>query len=158
MSIKQKDAVVNAVTSVLGSLPAGAVVLDKDQKAHVREIVAAGILSGEVAYSKPLDEAEVKKYVVGLVDNHLRKAKELNGNKAYAPAKEGTKRDPQLRELEKLLKSGQFAEGTAECQQVKTAIDNRKQELKAAQSSKKVPKVEDIDLTTLPQEVQDILH
>lgn len=87
----QKDAVVNAVKEVLGNnflLGSNAKEhLSSEQLAEVKNIVANAIINGDVAFSKTdADEKSIRRYTAGLVDNHLRKAKELNGGQKYVPA------------------------------------------------------------------------
>jgi hypothetical protein len=87
--IGQKDAVINAVASILGDRYEAGInareLLSADEVTAVKNTVANGILSGSVSYSKDIsDEKAVRRYVAGLVDNHLRKAKELNGGMKYS--------------------------------------------------------------------------
>lgn len=87
----QKDAVINAVASVLGDRYEAGInareILSSDELAEVKNIVANGVLDGSVSFSKDSsDEKAVRRYVAGLVDNHLRKAKELNGGVKYSAA------------------------------------------------------------------------
>ena len=87
--IGQKDAVINAVASILGDRYEAGInareLLSADEITSVKNTVANAILSGSVSYSKDTsDEKAVRRYVAGLVDNHLRKAKELNGGVKYS--------------------------------------------------------------------------
>src|SRR5581483_1324086 len=86
--ISQKSAVIAAVTQVLGSAYDANVsardLLSAEQLTEVKNIVSNGILAGRVAFSKAnAGEKEIRRYVAGLVDNHLRKARELNGGNKY---------------------------------------------------------------------------
>jgi len=162
MSTKQVQAVINAVTTVLGSefTPSTTNVLNvitKEQKAEIREIVFNGILNGEVVFNKDLsDEAEIKRYVNGMVDNHLRKSKILNGGNTYKPSGNGAKRDPQLRELGKLLKT--FEPGTEMYANVEQSISNRTTQLHAEKSQQQVANVRaSIDTSVLPENLASML-
>ena len=162
MSTKQVQAVINAVTTVLGSefTPSSTNVLNvitKEQKAEVRENVFNGILSGDVVYNGDTsDETAVKRYVNGMVDNHLRKSKILNGGSTYKPSGNGTKRDPQLRELGKLLKT--FEPGTEMYANVEQSISTRTTQLHTEKSQQQVANVRaSIDTSVLPDNLASML-
>lgn len=140
-AISQKQAVVNAVAQVLGSAFVSgqtnvSQTLSADQKTQVRSLVASGISSGAVTYGKDrFDVKAVAKYTAGLVENHLRKAKELNGGTAYAPTKprgpRGTKavseKDSQLVALITLQK--EYTPGSDDFNALANAILKRRNEL-----------------------------
>ena len=160
--IGQKQAVVNAVAEVLGStFVSGSTVareiLTSEQLSSIRETVFSGVMSGSVAFGKSLsDEKLVRRYINGMIDNHLRKASELNGSTKYvaSSAARGS-RDPQLATLRKLLKT--FEEGSEQYSQVLTAIESREaaltSEKAAARSAKRSA---NIDISTLPAELQSM--
>ena len=165
MTIKQKDAVVNAVAEVLGNdfVPFDTVVhkvITADQKQAVREIVLAGILDGGVAYTKDItDEPTVKKYVSGLVNNHFRKAKDLNGGKTYTPTGTGSVRDEQLRELNKLLSTGNYETGSDKYASIQGAIASRKAELAAAKAAKQAATASaKVNMGVIPNHIIDLLQ
>lgn len=158
--IGQKQAVVNAVAEVLGSsFVSGTTVardlLTAEQLSSVRESVFSGIMAGSVAFSKPLaDSAAVRRYVNGMIDNHLRKASELNGSTKYvASGSPRGSRDPQLSTLRKLLKT--YEEGSEQYAEVLSAISAREatlaSEKAAARSAKRAGNV---DISSLPAELQ----
>lgn len=104
--IGQKDAVINAVTSILGDRFRAGInarnILSADEIVAVKNTVANNILNGSVSYSKDAsDEKAVRRYVAGLVDNHLRKALELNGGVKYSAA---TTRGPRANKATKATK------------------------------------------------------
>lgn len=110
--MKQNDAVFGAVCSVLGADGFdSAVVLSKDQNNQVVEMVTEGIINGEVDFSDGAREKYntrplVRKYVVGMVNNHLRKDKRLNGDTVYVAKNPGSRTgsgDPVLKSLKSLL-------------------------------------------------------
>lgn len=157
MPISQKDSVINATKEVLGSLPNVPVkeVLTKDQLIQIRSKVTDGIIKGEVVYSKDISNKEdVLKYVRGMVDNHLRKAKELNGgvklDKTEAKPKKvkvDSKEDPQLKEMKKLAES---LKDPVKVTMVNEAIKERESQLRAKTSSKRVSPAK-IEETIIPE-------
>jgi len=163
MSTKQVQAVINAVTAVLGDqfIPNSTSVLSsitKEQKEEIREAVLNGVFSGEVVYNgSTVDAAAVKRYVNGMVDNHLRKSKILNGGSTYKPSGKGSKRDPQLRELSKLLKT--FEPGSDNYANVQTSISTRNSQLLAEKNQKSVANVRaSIDTSVLPDNLAAMLQ
>jgi hypothetical protein len=89
--ISQKDAVINSVTSILGDRYEAGInvreLLSAEEITAVKNSVTEAILNGSVSYSKDIsDDKVVRRYVSGLVENHFRKAKELNGGVKYSAA------------------------------------------------------------------------
>lgn len=89
----QSTSVVNAVFKVLNiESSAAAIELTKEQFAQVCDIVSESIWSGNTFMSERAREKyntlELirKKYAGGLVNNHLRKHKALNGGIQHVPA------------------------------------------------------------------------
>jgi len=161
--MKQKDAVVNAITEVLGDkfvqkTTVVADVITKEEKQQVRDHVFNAIMAGDVTYKKDTSNTDaVRRYVNGMVDNHIRKAKELNGGKTYKPATTGTKRDEQLKNLNRLLKSGQYEEGTEEYNLIVDHIKQRTKEIEQKRSGKKTSTISQIDTSVLPQHLADMV-
>jgi len=167
MSISQKDAVVNEVKSILGSsfdpsTPARDQ-LNDDHLQIIKSNVVSGIINGSVEFKKETsDEKEIARYVSGMVSNHLRKAKELNGGTQYTAQSSGRgSRDPQISELNKLLKT--YSEGTDEFNQIVSAIESRKAEFTAERteqnkSKKKAKELSSIDMDVLPEGLKELAH
>ena len=165
MSMTQKEAVVNQVKSVLGStfnegIPAKDQLTD-DQLKTIKSNITFGILNGTIDFKKDTkDENEISRYVSGMVSNHLRKAKELNGGDTYIPQSTGRgSRDPQISELNKLLKT--YDEDSTEYSQIMTAIEARKNELaseraSAAKERRKVKELDSIDMSALPEGLKNL--
>ena len=89
MIISQKNAVIDTVKNILKSDydPSKPVkdILTKEQVGEIKDAILNGILKGEIAYNKDINQVDViKKYVSGMVSNHFRKAKELNGGTKYS--------------------------------------------------------------------------
>lgn len=167
-TLGQKEAVVNAVESVLGSgFTKGETVVKNvvtaDQLAQVRQQVFDGIKNGSISYNgDTTNDQALRRYVNGMIQNHFRKAKELNGGNKYVPTSTGTsRRDPQLSNLKKLLKT--YEEGSDEHQKILDAISNREEELaeerKAAAEQRKQQKIIDsIDTSALPEELSSVVE
>jgi|ERR1051325_62568 hypothetical protein len=84
----QKKAVVDAVQVLLPNFnlykDIALVMLTKDQLEDIKRNIGLRIISGDVEYSKDrTNNAEVMAYARSMVMNHLKKAKELNGNAVY---------------------------------------------------------------------------
>lgn len=152
--ISQKDAVVLSVKKVLGSSysPSSPVKLSREQMMIVRDDIVSKIMSGGVSYGKPLNKNEVDKYVVSLIANHLKKAKELNGNVVYKTSKQVSsktfKGDDKIKALSLLLsKTSSEDEKNA----ISKEIESRKEEMLILDNinTKKVNNSEiyDIDVT-----------
>ena len=160
-TIGQKQAVVNAVETVLGDSFTSTVtkvkeILTSEQLSEIRSIVLDGILNGHVVYSKPTTDADAaRRYVNGMVDNHLRKSKELNGGDTYKPTKSGAKRDTALLNLNRLLTT--YTEGTEEYVEVQDAITSRQRELKTIKSHKKVNK-NAVNTDIIPAELASLIE
>lgn len=165
--ISQKQAVVNAVAGILGgSFTVGQTnvkgLLNTDQLTEVRENIFNGILNGEILFNKDTSDSKVlSRYVNGMIDNHFRKAKELNGGLKYTPANPGKgRRDPQLSALRKLIK--QYSEGSDEFVKVSGAIVTRETELTEerktiATARKRENVLNSIDTSVLPEDLQETL-
>lgn len=163
--ISQKTAVVNEVKAILGSnfdssLPAKDQ-LSSDQLEVIKANIFNGIVNGSISFNKDTsDSKEVSRYVSGMISNHFRKSKELNGGNTYTPQSTGRgSRDPQLSELSKLL--GTYTEGSDEFKQILSAIESRKQELAAekavvAAEKKRQKELASIDTDALPDSVKGL--
>lgn len=156
--MKQNDAVFQAVCQVLGADGFdGAVELGENERKEVVTIVTAGILSGHVdfsaeARSKYDTESKVRTYVVGMVSNHLRKDKRMNGGVKYETRNPGSRAgsgDDTLRAL-KALRSTLTSD--SDIAQIDEAINARMQELQAA----KAKKIE-INVEALPAEFRHLV-
>lgn len=164
MAKKQKEAVVEAVITALGSnFVAGETVVGdidaselKEYKKEARQIVFDGVLSGDINYTKDLtDEKTIRKYANNVVDNYIRRAKELNAGQSYKPSKEGTKRDLKLKALSALISTGKVVEGTEDYNSVISSIASRKEEIVQERGSKSVKRTE-INMDSLPPHLQEL--
>jgi hypothetical protein len=132
--MKQSDAVVAAVTTVMGQQES----YDwSEVKPHLNEIMAIlteGFMSGNIQLS---DENKrnpewLRKYVPGLVNNHVRKDKRLNGGTEYIAKNPGSRQgagDAQLKALRSLLASGAVT-SPEDIAEIEAAISKRQDELK----------------------------
>jgi len=157
-SIKQVDAVVGAVKSVLGdAYQVGVKVeLTKEQRAEVIAIVQAGLENGTVQFSpeaKAKHEAAgtVRTYTSGLVTNWLNKSPELNGGTKYEAKAPGSRSNPELKQAH-ALKAYMASLG-----QDTTAVDAHIAKLEAEAEAKKAPKTKELDVSALPPELQALV-
>jgi hypothetical protein len=147
--LKQKDAVYNAVKSVITFEDGDKVELTKEQKYTVVAILVEGFNAGDIELGSP--QENIKKYSDGLLNNWLRKDKRMNGGDKYVAKNPGSRAgaaDPMIKNL-RLLKqrAGLTPEDMA---QVEAAIEARLAEIK--------PKKETvIDASVLPAELQDLV-
>lgn len=144
----QRTATVNTILSVLedrgvsyelnGPTRISDVLNDSD-KAKVRELLFTAFRSGSIEYkdsfqSKVDDDSELKKYISGLVNNWIRKAKEFNSGQTYKAKNPGSRagsQDPEVKEMRKLLSVTTDPQSRTMIEQ---AISERIAELKAEQN------------------------
>jgi hypothetical protein len=119
--MNQRKATVAAIVSVLadrgvayefdGPVSAADMMTSADKEKTV-DIICKGFMSGEVEMSDEgktkyfTQPAELRKYVVGLVNNWLRKATELNGGQKYQVKNPGSRKgssNETVRALRQLL-------------------------------------------------------
>jgi hypothetical protein len=76
------------------------IALSGSQLEQIKNSIAVAISLGTVSYSKnPLNKTEVVAYARSMVMNHMKKARELNGNQVYGKTKsavESKKKDDKL--------------------------------------------------------------
>jgi len=154
--VSQKQAVIDATKRVMGSTYDSATavtdVLTKDEVNEIKKLVFDGIATGNVIYNKEFSEVETKKYVSGMVSNHFRKAKELNGGSSYKPTiSRKVKSDDTLTTLNIML--NKCVDGTDEHAKVVEAINTRKGEIAAAKNKNTY----DIDVTVLPDDLKAVI-
>lgn len=115
----------------------GDVLTDAD-KTSIREQLFIDFREGEISYKSEFqasidDDAALKKYISGLLNNWIRKAKEFNCGNAYVAKNPGSRAhasDERMRELKKLLAELTAAGDTDAIAEVKEAIEFRKTEIK----------------------------
>ena len=94
----QKKAVVDQVVAVLGSsfVPYTTNALDvltDSQLEFIKQAIVCGLINGTIDYGKDRNDGkEVNKYGRSMVMNHLKKAKELNGNVVQSKAEGSAQR------------------------------------------------------------------
>jgi hypothetical protein len=136
----QKDAVVKSVMSVVEEYTLNqesplSEVITKDQKDRVKAILFNGFRNGDIelsteAAAKYRADAELKKYVSGLLDNWIRKYPGFNAGQSYVTKNPGSRSgsgDAQVKALKALLKTVTDNEVRA---QVEQAINDRLAEIK----------------------------
>ncbi len=140
--LTQKEGVYNAIASLKSFDDGDEVVLSKDEKATVVEMVCASFEANEVALSDnaraKFDTPEkLRSYTSGMVNNWLRKDTRLNGGSKYVTKNPGSRAgsgDSVIKNL-KLLKS--TISDDAKIAEIDSAIEARKTEI-AAEKAKDV--------------------
>lgn len=153
--LSQKEAVYNAVTSVLSenniSVSEGtdvSTMMTRELRSQVNQVLFEGFRSGSVELDREYSDSDLKAYVSGLQSNWLRKDKRLNGGAKYSAKNPGSRigsSDPQLKAMRALLTTLSSESDRAE---VQSAIDTRVSEIQAS----KVKKVT-IDTESLPADL-----
>lgn len=144
--MKQSDAVVAAVKSVIPDQESYSWDQVKPHLPEIKMVLMQGFLSGEIdlADSNNRNVAWLSTYIPGLVNNHVRKDKRLNGGTEYVAKNPGSRggvgsSDPQLKAMRGLLASGAVTD-PSDIAEIEAAIRARQAELQ--------PKV---DLSALPE-------
>lgn len=150
--LTQKDAVYNAVTSVLsenGIIVAEgtdvSTLMTRELRAQVNQVLFESFRSGTIELDREFSDIDLKGYVSGLQSNWLRKDKRLNGGAKYSAKNPGSRvgaSDPSLKAMRALLTTLSTESDKAE---VQSAIDTRVSEIQAS----KIKKVS-IDTSVLP--------
>ena len=166
--MNQKEATVNAVINTLearsieyvlnGPTPVSEVLTDSD-KSTIRATLFEQFRNGDISYkpsfqSKVDDDAELKKYISGLLNNWIRKAKEFNSGNAYVAKNPGSRAhssDEQLKELKKLFTQVQAAGDQDAMDTVQEAIEQRKAEIKPKATAKP------INVDALPEHLKSLV-
>ena len=142
MKIKQKDAVYQAITSVLAEegvhfedgMNVGSD-MTKERRSTVSNILVAGFQGGTIELDKVYEtESALRSYVSGLISNWIRKDTRLNGNTKYVAKNPGSRfgaSDDQLKALRALL--SQTTDET-ERTEIQGYIDARLTELKKSKA------------------------
>lgn len=156
----QKDAVIKAIMSVVEGYTINgdtllSDVITKEEKDTVKTILFNGFRNGNIEFSvdavaKYRADAELKKYVTGLLDNWIRKYPGFNAGQSYVTKNPGSRSgsgDAKIKALKALLKTVTDNEVKA---QVEQAINERLAELKPE------AKVE-IDVNALPEHLRHLV-
>lgn len=90
-TMTQGEAVFQAVCATIGEIE-GKVTLNAEQKKQVHALVLTAFLSGQTVHSnKSITEAELNKYIPGLVNNWLRKDTRLTAGAKYETKRPGSR-------------------------------------------------------------------
>jgi len=153
--ITQKEAVFNAVTSVLNEnnvqVSDGTdinTLMNKELRSQVNAILFEGFRNETIELDRSFDDSALKGYVSGLQSNWLRKDKRLNGGTKYSAKNPGSRvgsSDPSLKAMRTLLSTLTTDADKAE---VQAAIDNRISEIQASKI-----KTVSIDASMLPADL-----
>lgn len=151
--MKQNDAVVQAVMNITGheAYSETPCALTSEQKAQVRAILFEGFKAQKIVLS-PEKSAEgeqaIWEYIPGLISNHMKKDKRLNGNVKFEAKNPGSRAgagDAQLKSLRALFSTLKTDSDKAE---VQGYIDARQAELNATKVTATV------DFSALPADLQ----
>ena len=166
--MNQKQAVVSTILSTLeerdvtyemgGETVLSDVLTDAD-KTTIKTTLFTMFRDNEVIYkpefqAKVDNDAELKKYVSGLLNNWVRKNKEFNAGKAYVAKNPGSRahtQDAQLKALTAL--SGTVEQGSDDFNEIATAIVARK----AAITAEKIKTVT-INVDALPDSLKHLVN
>lgn len=160
MSKTQSEATINAVIALAQDQGYQATphetdyktVITKADQTIVVNMITAGLLAGDITMAEKSkakfagDDKALRRYVVGLVNDRLRKAKALNGNIAYVakePGKLKNSRDAEMKALTQVLTLDNPPEVKAE---IEAEIVRRQAELDAIN-----PKTVTIQVEHLPE-------
>ena len=136
-------------------------ILTKEDLTNVVNFITAGLVEGSISITDKskekwkvgTDQVDVKglrRYVVGLVNDRLRKAKALNGNVKYEykePGKLTMSKDPELKALNQTM---EITTDPEHKKLIQVEIDRRQQELNK-------PKKVEVDVSLLPKHLRDKL-
>lgn len=157
--MSQKDAVFNAVTSVLAenniNVSEGtdvSTLMTRELRSQVNQVLFEGFRNGSVELDREFNDSDLKAYVSGLQSNWLRKDKRLNGGAKYTAKNPGSRigsSDPSLKAMRALLST---LTTDADRSEVQLAINARVSEIQAS----KVKKVT-IDTSVLPASLQSLV-
>ena len=153
--VTQKEAVFNAVTSVLNEsnieVSDGTdinTLMNKELRSQVNAILFEGFRNETVELDKEFTDSDLKGYVSGLQSNWLRKDKRLNGGTQYVAKNPGSRvgsSDPSLKAMRTLLSTLTSETDKVE---VQAAIDNRIAEIQISKV-----KAVSIDASVLPADL-----
>ena len=157
--VNQKQAVKSAVMSLFPDYQLGgevilADILTSEHKSKIKQMIVTGFLEGKIEMSAEgqakyfNNPTELGKYVVGLINNWVRKDPEFNNGIGYVSKNPGSRSgtgDDQLKALRALLK---ITTNPQDRKTIEQAIEQRVEEIK--------PKVE-IDFSALPESLRHLV-
>ncbi len=163
--VNQKTATINSILSVLKDRDVDyemngetkmSDVLTAEDKTSIRALIFTAFRDGKVEYKesfseKVSDDAKLKSYISGLLNNWVRKNKEFNGGviyKAKNPGSRAGSQDPEIKEMRKLLKV--TADENAKVT-IQAAIDAKLAEIKATTNNVT------IDVNSIPEALRHLL-
>ena len=147
--ISQKEAVFNTVKSFYGDKFENGMSHSKDAKATM---VKSLVEQADDVFEVKSKQENMKTYIIGLLNNHLRKDTRLNGGDKYIAKNPGSRAgqgDPQIKASRQLLKT--LVEGSAEYEKVTAFINTKVAANKAAKATI------EIDTEALPEELRNLV-
>jgi len=145
----QKEAVFAAVTKFYGSKFENGMSHTKEDKSTIVDTLIEGV---GTEFEVKNEQENMRSYIIGLLNNHLRKDTRLNGGEKYAPKNPGSRAgqgDSEIKASRQLLKT--LVEGSPEAEKVKAFINSKLATIKAAKA------VVEIDTEALPAELRSLV-
>ena len=149
MTISQKEAVFNTVTSFYGDKFENGMSHTKEAKSS---IVDSLVEQADEVFEVKSAQENMRTYIIGLLNNHLRKDTRLNGGDKYVAKNPGSRAgqgDSEIKASRQLLKT--LPEGSPEAEKVKAFINTKIAANKAAKQ------VVEIDTEALPEELRSLV-
>jgi len=146
----QKEAVFNTVTSFYGPKFKNGMSHTKEDKSQIVDSLIESFEKKEWEIKSEQDN--LRSYVIGLLNNHLRKDTRMNGGDKYEAKNPGSRAgqgDPQIKEARKLLKT--FEEGSEQYNKIQAVITAK---VDAAKAEKQKT---EIDVESLPEELRGLV-
>jgi len=151
MSKSQKELVYEVVTKFYGQDFKNGMEHTKEAKSKITDMLVELADSGEFAIKNA--QENVRTYVIGCLNNHLRKDTRLNGGEKYVAANPGSRAgqgDPSIKAMRQLART--FAEGSAERAKIDAVLSAKLAEIKASKHTGPA-----IDPNDLPEELRDLV-
>jgi len=146
----QKEAVFQTVTSFYGDKFENGMSHNKEDKSAIVTSLVESFEAGNIEIKS--EQENVRTYMIGLLNNHLRKDTRLNGGDKYVAKNPGSRAgqtDPEVKAARTALKT--FAEGDPRIEKFEAFIATKVASLKAAKA------VKEIDMDALPEELKALV-
>lgn len=147
--ISQKDAVFAVVTEFYGDKFENGMSHTKENKSAIVDIL---VEQADKEFAVKSEQENMRSYIIGLLNNHLRKDVRLNGGEKYVAKNPGSRAgqgDSEIKASRQLLKT--LTEGTAEYTKVQNFITAKLAKNKAEKATI------EIDKDALPAELQSLV-
>jgi len=146
----QKEAVFETVCKFYGQKFKNGMDHSKDDKSKIVDALIESFEKGK--WEIKSEQENLRTYVIGLLNNHLRKDTRMNGGDKYTAKNPGSRAgqgDPEIKEARKLLKT--FEEGSDQYNKIQSVITAK---VEAAKAEKQKTS---IDVEALPAELRELV-